>query len=61
MSTIFAETELSSDDVEALAERIGGIEVVALTTGSLGEPGSDTDTYASFLRKLAQDIADGLA
>jgi zinc/manganese transport system substrate-binding protein len=58
---LFAEAEASAADIEALAARIGGIEVVELRTESLGEPGSGADTYVSFLRATATTITDALA
>lgn len=36
---IFAETQHSTDDAEALAERVGDVEVITLFTGSLAEDG----------------------
>jgi zinc/manganese transport system substrate-binding protein len=58
---LFAEAESSAADIEALAARIGDVEVVELRTESLGEPGSGADTYASFLRATATTITDALA
>jgi zinc/manganese transport system substrate-binding protein len=57
---IFAETQHSTDDAEALAERVGDVEVVTLYTGTLGEPGSGADTYVGFLRTNAGLVADAL-
>jgi len=56
---IFAESTHSSDDAEALAQQ-AGVDVVVLDTGSLGPPGSGSDTYLGFLRSNAQKIADAL-
>jgi zinc/manganese transport system substrate-binding protein len=60
VSAIFVETEHSSSDALALAERVGNIEVVTLLTGTLG--GSDTDgsTYLGWLLQNARQIVDGL-
>lgn len=58
---IFTEAELPGDDVDALADEIGDVEVVTLLAGSLGDEGSGADTYIGFLRTNAQRIADGLA
>ena len=58
---IFAEEQRSAEDAEALAERIGGVEVVTLTTDALGEPGTPTDTYAGLVRSNAAAIAGALA
>ncbi|MCY4664801.1 MAG: zinc ABC transporter substrate-binding protein [Acidimicrobiaceae bacterium] len=60
IKAIFAETQHSVDDVEALAARVGDVEVVTLYTGSLGPPGSGADTYLGFLRTNTDLIIDAL-
>ncbi len=60
IKAIFAETLHSVDDVEALASRVGHVEVVTLYTGSLGPSGSGAETYVGFLRTNADLIADAL-
>ena len=60
IKAIFAETLHSVDDVEALASRVGDIEVVTLYTGSLGPPGSGAETYVGFLRTNADLIVAAL-
>jgi zinc/manganese transport system substrate-binding protein len=57
---IFAETQHSSTDTQALADRVGDVEVVTLQTDTLGEPGSDTATYDTWLTTTAQTIVDAL-
>ena len=57
---IFAETQHSSDDTDALAERVGDVEVVTLQTGTLGEPGSETDNYVDWLTVTTGTIVDAL-
>lgn len=57
---IFAETQHSSDDTDALAERVGDVEVVTLETGTLGEPGSGTDNYVDWMTVTTQTIVDAL-
>jgi ABC-type Zn uptake system ZnuABC Zn-binding protein ZnuA len=57
---IFADTQSSTDDADALANRIGDVEVVSLLTGTLGEPGSAAATYAGWLRQNVQAIVDAL-
>ena len=57
---IFAETLHTVDDVEALAARVGDVEVVTLYTGSLGPAGSGADTYIGFLRTNTELIVDAL-
>ena len=60
IKAIFAETLHSIDDVEALADRVGDVDVVTLYTGSLGPAGSGADTYVGFLRTNADLIVDAL-
>ena len=60
INAIFAETLHSVDDVEALAARVGDVDVVTLYTGSLGPPGSGAETYIGFLRTNADLIVDAL-
>lgn len=57
---IFAETQHSSTDTEALAKRVGNVQVVTLQTDTLGEPGSDTGTYVDWLTTTARTIVDAL-
>jgi zinc/manganese transport system substrate-binding protein len=58
---IFANAEASTADIDALATRLGGVEVVPLQTESLGPPGSGTDTYLGFLSATASTVADALS
>ena len=60
ITAVFAETLHSVDDVEALAARVGDVDVVTLYTGSLGPPGSGAETYVGFLRTNADLIVDAL-
>ena len=60
VKALFAETVHSTDDVEALASRVGDVEVVTLYTGSLGPPGSGADTYIGFLQTNTDLIVDAL-
>jgi zinc/manganese transport system substrate-binding protein len=57
---IFAETQHSSADTKALAERVGDVRVVTLQTDTLGPPGSDTDTYVEWLTLTARTVVDAL-
>ncbi len=57
---IFAETQSSSTDADALANRIGDVAVVSLLTGTLDEPGSDAGTYVGWLRQNVETIVDAL-
>ena len=60
IKAIFAEIQHSGDDIEALAARIGGVEVVTLYTGTLGPPGSGAETYTGYLRTNTDLIVDSL-
>ena len=60
VKAIFAETLHSTDVVEALASRVGDVEVVTLHTGSLGPLGSGAETYAGFMRANARLIVNAL-
>ena len=60
INAIFAENLHSVDDVEALASRVGDVEVVTLYTGSLGPAGSGAETYVGFLRTNTELIVDAL-
>ncbi len=57
---IFADTQNSSDDADALANRIGGIEVVSMLTDTLDEPGTDQGTYVGWLRQNVETIVTAL-
>ena len=60
IKAIFAETLHSVDDVEALAARVGDVDVVTLYTGSLGPSGSGAENYVGFMRTNAEFIVDAL-
>ena len=60
VSAIFTEVQSSSDDAEALAARLDGVELIELHTGSLGRPGSGIDSYVDLLRVDARLITEGL-
>jgi zinc/manganese transport system substrate-binding protein len=57
---IFVETTSNADLAEALADSVGNVEVVTLFTESLGEPGTEADTYLGMMRADAQLIHDAL-
>ncbi len=57
---IFAEAQRSSDDADALAAQVGGVEVVTLLTGSLSQPGSGSETYVDFMRTNAERITESM-
>jgi ABC-type Zn uptake system ZnuABC Zn-binding protein ZnuA len=60
VSAIFADTQNSSDDAEALADRIGDVEVVSMLTDTLDEPGTDQGTYVGWLRQNVETIVAAL-
>ena len=60
IKAIFAETLHSVDDIEALAARVGDVDVVTLYTGSLGPAGSGAETYVGFMRTNTDLIVDAL-
>ncbi len=59
---IFVDSTAPTDLAEAIAEEIEEeVAVVVLHTGSLGDPGSNTDTLAGLLVENARNIAAGLS
>ena len=58
---IFAEASSSADLADALAEEVGDVEVVELFAESLGEPGSEADSYVGMQRTNAARIAEALS
>lgn len=60
IKAIFAETQHSGDEIQALAAEVGDVEVVTLYTGSLGPPGSGAETYTGYLRTNTDLIVDSL-
>ena len=57
---IFAEALNSVDDVAALADRVGDVDVVTLYSGSLGPAGSGAETYTGFMQTNAELIVESL-
>lgn len=58
---IFAEALYSTDDADALAGRVGNIEVITLYTGSLGDDSDHAGTYLELLKTNARLIAGALS
>lgn len=58
---VFIEAGSDDDLARAVADEVGDIEVVELYGETLGEPGSDADTYVGMIRTNAARIADALA
>ena len=66
IDVIFAETTDTTTLAEQLASEVIGrgdldVQVVQLSTGALGEPGSGAETYLGLLRTTARAITDALA
>ena len=61
VSAIFAETQSSGADIEALAASLDGVEIATLLTGTLGAEDSDSATYTDWLRTNAITVADALS
>jgi len=60
VKAIFAESQHSDDDAQALAREVGNIDVVTLYSGTLGEEGSGADTYIGYLETNTKLIVDAL-
>ena len=58
---IFADTSAPERLADALAGEVGDVEVVELYSESLGEPGSDGDTYLAMMTTNAERIAAALS
>jgi zinc/manganese transport system substrate-binding protein len=62
VSAIFADSSSSTDLADTLAAETGqDVEVVALFTESLGEPGSGGETYVELIQTNADRITEALA
>lgn len=57
---IFADTSSPQDLADALADEVGGVEVVELYSESLGEADSGADTYVGMVQTNAARIAAAL-
>ena len=57
---IFADAQSSSTDADALASRLGDVEVVSVLTGTLDDADTDAGTYVGWLRSNATTIVDAL-
>ena len=61
VNAIFADSTSSDDLAQALADELGrDISVIELFTESLGEPGTDADTYIGMMTVNAERIAAAL-
>lgn len=59
--TILVENTSSPDLAESMADEVGPpVQIVAVASDSLGEPGSETGTYAELIRSNAKAIAAAL-
>ena len=61
VSAIFADTQNSATDADALANRIGDVAVISMLTDTLDEPGTAQGTYVNWLRENANTIVAALA
>lgn len=62
VAAVFTETIAADDVARTLAQEVGDhVEVVALYSGSLDEPGSGAATYPDMLRADAERIRDALS
>ncbi|MBW3605714.1 MAG: metal ABC transporter substrate-binding protein [Actinobacteria bacterium] len=62
VTAVFTETIAADDMARTLAQEVGShVEVVALYSGSLDEPGSGAATYQDMLRTDARRIRDALS
>jgi len=61
VAAIFAEEQESTQDADAVAATVDGVEVITLLAGTLGESGSGSDTLIGMLENNAELIAAGLA
>lgn len=57
---VFAESQHSDSDAQALADRVGDVEVVTLHTDALGEEGSGADSYLTLVRRNGELISEAL-
>lgn len=57
---VFANASAATDDAAAVADELDGVDVVVIYTESLAPSGETGDSYVSFVRRLAGDIARGL-
>ncbi len=57
---IFSDAGASDDDVRALANRVGNVNVVPLSLGTLGATTGDDDTYIDLMRTIASLITGAL-
>jgi ABC-type Zn uptake system ZnuABC Zn-binding protein ZnuA len=60
VAAVFAETQHSTEGADALADSLAGVGVVTLTTDTLGEAGSPTDSYVGLVRTTAGDVVAAL-
>lgn len=61
VKAIFSESTVSAKLIETVSGEVGSqVQVVELSTDTLGEPGSDTATYPGLIVSTARLIANGL-
>jgi zinc/manganese transport system substrate-binding protein len=57
---MFGNFHVPSDLLDAVAEESGGLNVVPLYIGSIGEPGSEQETYQDMMLFNARQMAAAL-
>lgn len=60
LEAMFGNFHVPSDLLDAVAEESGGIEVVPLYIGSIGQPGSEQESYQAMMLYDARQIARAL-
>ena len=60
LEVMFGNFHVPSDLLDAVAEESGGLNVVPLYIGSIGEPGSEQETYQDMMLFNARQIAAAL-
>ncbi len=60
LTAMFGNFHVPSDLLNAVAEESGGLDVVPLYIGSIGEPGSDQESYQEMMLYNARQIASAL-
>ena len=60
LTAMFGNFHVPSDLLNAVAEESGGLDVVPLYIGSIGEPGSDQESYQEMMIYNARQIASAL-
>ena len=60
VDVIFADAGHSTDDVDAVASRVPGVDVVSVPSGTLGEDGSGSETYVGLVLTTSELVTTAL-